>query len=79
YHTVGHPDLEAAGRALYCADFVEPGRSSDRALRAELRSRYPGDPDGVLRDVLRSRIGYVLERGRPIFLGTARMWNRLNR
>lgn len=79
YHTVGHPDLGPPGRALYCADFVEPGRSTDPERRGELRSRYPDDRDGVLRDVLRARVGYLLERGRPVFLGTARMWNALNR
>lgn len=79
YHTVGHPELAPCGRALYCADFVEPGRSTDPEMRAELRERYPDDPDGVLQDVLRSRVAYLLERGRPIFFGTVGMWNRLTR
>jgi len=79
YHTVGHPELAPCGRALYCADFVEPGRSTDPEMRAELRERYPDDPDGVLRDVLGSRVAYLLERGRPIFFGTVGMWNRLTR
>ena len=79
YHTVGHPDLGAVGRALYCADFLEPGRPSDGDERADLRARYTQEPDAVLRAVLRKRIGYLLQRGRPIFLGTVRMWNRSSR
>src|SRR5687767_3809263 len=29
YHTVGHPGLDDAGRALFLADFLEPGRTFD--------------------------------------------------
>lgn len=79
YHTAGHPALGAAGRALYCADFLEPGRPDDDEGRAALRDGYPDDPEGVLRAVLREGVRYLLERDRPIFLGTVRMWNHSTR
>lgn len=75
YHTAGHPALGTAGRALYCADFLEPGRPADDEGRAALRDGYPDDPEGVLRAVLREGMRYLLEKDRPIFLGTVRMWN----
>lgn len=76
YHTAGHPGLGPGGRALYCADYLEPGRPADDETRAGLRARYPEDPEGVLRDVLRDRMRYHLEEDRPIFLGTVRLWNQ---
>src|SRR5690606_18925863 len=39
YHTLGHPELDRLGRALYLADFLEPGRDFAREWRAELRER----------------------------------------
>lgn len=63
WHSVGWVGWGPIGRALYCADFLEPGRSFDRADRAALAIRYPEEPDRVLRDVVRRRLDYALSQG----------------
>jgi HD superfamily phosphohydrolase YqeK len=63
WHSVGWVGWGRTGRALYCADFLEPGRTFDRADRAALALAFPGDPDGVLRDVVTRRVTYAIGRG----------------
>jgi len=63
WHSVGWEGWGRTGRALYCADFLEPGRDFDRAERAALAVRFPDDPDGVLRDVVTRRLGYAGVKG----------------
>jgi predicted HD superfamily hydrolase involved in NAD metabolism len=75
FHPIGHPDLDQLGRALYIADHIEPGRRYDPDVLAVLRARMPEAADGVLRDVLRRRIGYLLEHGRPVRPETVSFWN----
>lgn len=75
YHTVGHPDLDAAGRALYLADFLEPGRHFDPVGRAVLRARMPHDETAVLRDVLRSRMAHLISSHKKIRRETVAFWN----
>lgn len=77
YHTVGHPSLDLLGRALYLADFLEPGRDFSREWRAELRERMPADLDAVLREVLGARIRHLLDERRPIRPETAAFWSTL--
>ena len=77
YHTVGHPDLDAAGRALYLADFLEPGRDFSIEWRASLRERMPADLDAVLVEVLGSRLAHLIEARRPIRPETAAFWTEL--
>jgi hypothetical protein len=48
---------------LYCADFLEPGRSFDRAERAALARMFPDDPAAVLRDVVTRRLVYAESQG----------------
>ena len=66
YHTVGHRDLDDLGRALYLADFLEPGRDFAAEWRGALRERMPADRDAVLREVLEARVGHLERRGRPV-------------
>lgn len=66
YHTVGHPDLDAAGRALYLADFLEPGRDFEVAWRRSLAERMPDEMDAVLREVVEARVERLVRLGRPI-------------
>jgi len=75
YHTIGHPQLDELGRALFIADFIEPGRLHDAAHLAVLRARMPHARTDVLRDVLRARIGRLLHDNRPIRAETAAFWN----
>lgn len=77
YHSVGFAEWDMLGRALYCADFLEPGRSFDRVGRAALASRFPVDPRGVLYEVARRRLAYSIESGWIILEPTYRFWNSL--
>ena len=75
YHTVGSPDWDRTGRALYMADFLEPGRSFSRADRAFLATQVPHDFDGVFRQVVRMRLVYALNEGHTLFAETVQLWN----
>lgn len=77
YHTVGHARLDRLGRALYLADFLEPGRDFSPEWRAELRARMPGELDAVLRDVVAARIRHLLDSRKPIRPETAGFWSAL--
>lgn len=77
YHTLGHPALDEVGRALYLADFLEPGRTFLPVWRASLRARMPGAAPAVLRDVAAARLRHLLERGHPIRPETLAFWNTL--
>jgi HD superfamily phosphohydrolase YqeK len=78
YHTIGHPDLDELGRALFIADFIEPGRRYDPAHLAVLRARMPAARADVLRDVLRARMERMLAEGRMIRSETAAFWNAIS-
>ena len=77
YHTVGHPALDDAGRALYLADFLEPGRNFDPIGRAAWRARMPHDMNNVLREVVAARIHHIISSHRPIRSETFAFWNQL--
>ncbi len=77
HHTIGDPDWGRTGRALYMADFLEPGRKFARADRAFLASLVPHDFDGVFRQVVRARIDWALREGHAVFEPTITLWNRL--
>lgn len=75
YHSVGFAGWERVGRMLYCADFLEPGRPFDREERARMAQAFPGDPDGVLRDVASRRMRYLIEKGWPVTRDGFEFWN----
>lgn len=77
WHTLGHPDFDRLGKALYLADYLEPGREYESGTLAALRDRVPTDLDGVLRDVAVDRIGRSLRKGRPLLRPTIDFWNRI--
>jgi len=77
YHTIGHPDLDALGRAVYLADFLEPGRTFDPIGRAVLRARMPHEQDAVLRQVLRSRMAHLISSHKKIRRETVAFWNSI--
>lgn len=77
FHTIGSERLDRLGRALYLADFLEPGRSFSPAWRAALRARMPGALDDVLRAVVRARIEHVLAAGSTMRAETLAFWNAL--
>lgn len=63
FHTLGSPRFGLLGRALYLADFLEPGRTFDPAWTAALRARMPGEMDAVLREVVEARLRHVRASG----------------
>ena len=75
HHTVGSPVWSRTGRALFMADFLEPGRAFDRSRRAALARQVPSDFDGVFREVVRMRIAWALREGRALFPQTVALWN----
>lgn len=77
WHTLGHPDFDRLGRALYLADFLEPGRKHAAGRRAALRERVPREMGAVLREVTADRIGRTLAGGHPLRAPTVAFWNDL--
>jgi len=65
-HTVGSPSFGALGRALYLADFLEPGRTFSLEWTESLRRRMPAEMDAVLREVVEARIGHVVKNGATV-------------
>lgn len=77
YHSMGLPEWDMVGRMLYCADYLDPGRTFDRERRAELAELLPRDPRGVLLEVARARVKHQLKSGWPLLDPTVRFWNSL--
>jgi 2-amino-4-hydroxy-6-hydroxymethyldihydropteridine diphosphokinase len=77
FHTLGSPDFDDMGRALYAADFLEPGRKFRPGWRQAMRQRMPQDLEIVVRSILRRRIGRLLERERPVRPETMEFWNAM--
>jgi HD superfamily phosphohydrolase YqeK len=75
WHTLGHPDFDTLGRALYLADYLEPGRDYESDELARMRARVPDEMEEVLRKVATARIQRSLERGRPLLDATIGFWN----
>ena len=79
YHTVGDARFGRLGRALYAADFLEPGRSFLSDWRAQHRGRMPSDFDAVVRDVASLRLRNLIERGSSVLPRTLEFWNTIVR
>ncbi len=75
YHTVGDAGFDRLGRALYAADFLEPGRSFLVERRAALRRRMPEGLDEVVFLIAQARIASLVERGDRICPRTLGFWN----
>lgn len=75
WHTVGSARWGRLGRALFMADFLEPGRRFARADRAFLATHVASDFDGVFRQVLRMRIEHAVREGHTLFPETVELWN----
>lgn len=77
WHTVGHAGWSRTGKALYLADFLEPGRTFAREERAFLAAAAPGDLEGTFRHVVRLRIEWSEREGKPVFPETTALWNEI--
>ena len=77
FHSVGYAGWDDAGRMLYLADHLEPGRAHDAAARAALAARVPAEADAVLREVAQRRIAWTVRSGWPLPPETVAFWNSL--
>ncbi|HEY0997981.1 MAG TPA: 2-amino-4-hydroxy-6-hydroxymethyldihydropteridine diphosphokinase [Gemmatimonadaceae bacterium] len=75
FHTVGDASWDRVGRALYMADYLEPGRPFAKADRAFLARQVPADFDGVFRQVVQARIEWALREGRSLYPEMVSLWN----
>jgi HD superfamily phosphohydrolase YqeK len=75
YHTVGCARWDRTGRALYMADFLEPGRDWGLADRAFLTAHVPHDFAGVFRQVVRQRLEWALREGNVLYSESVELWN----
>ena len=75
WHTVGSASWGRLGRALFMADFLEPGRNFARADRAYLATHVADDFDATFRQVVRMRIDHALREGHTLFPETVALWN----
>lgn len=75
WHTLGNPGWSRTGRALFMADFLEPGRKFMVAERAWLAALVPDDFDGVFRQVVKCRLEWSLREGKGLHPETVAMWN----
>lgn len=64
WHTVGNPNWARTGRALYMADYLEPGRTFEE--RAALAAAVPRDFDATFRDVVRHRVAWARRAGHTL-------------
>jgi HD superfamily phosphohydrolase YqeK len=78
WHTVGNAAWDQTGRALFMADFLEPGRGFLRHDRGFLSSLLPRDFDGVFRQVVRMRLEWTLREGKPLFPESIVLWNSVS-
>ena len=77
WHTVGCQTWDRVGRALYMADYLEPGRAFARSERAFLAAQVTHDFDGTFRQVVRHRLEWSLREGNPLLPETVALWNAL--
>lgn len=77
WHTLGHPDFDTLGKALYMADYMEPGRDYESKRLASRRKRVPDELDEILLKVATERIRRSLKKGRPLLDPTVGFWNAL--
>lgn len=75
WHTVGSAEWARLGRALFMADFLEPGRRFSRGDRAFLAAHVAHDFDGVFRQVVSMRLQHALREGHSLFPETVALWN----
>ncbi len=77
WHTVGQSDWSRVGRALYMADFLEPGRSFMQSDRAFLADCVPVAFDQVFRQVVRMRLEWAIREGKGLAPETVALWDHV--
>lgn len=77
YHSVGFAGWDDAGRMLYLADYLEPGRRGLPESLHALRERVPQNPLDALCQVARLRLTHQLGKAHPLLPETVAFWNTL--
>jgi HD superfamily phosphohydrolase YqeK len=77
WHTVGHERWSRTGRALFMADYLDPGRAFAMDERAALAEQVPRDFDGVFREVVRQRMEWARRERKALRPETVALWNSL--
>lgn len=77
WHTLGHPGFDTLGKALYLADYLEPGRDYESKKLAKMRKLVPEKLDAVLLWVAKKRVRRSVKKGRPLLEPTVGFWNAL--
>jgi HD superfamily phosphohydrolase YqeK len=67
YHSIGWTRWDDVGRALYMADYLEPGRKFDVERRAELAAQVPTDFDGTFKRVVEARMEYARQQNYTLY------------
>jgi HD superfamily phosphohydrolase YqeK len=75
FHTVGCRNWQRTGRALYMADFLEPGRKFLLAERGFLARQVPRDFEASFRETVRLRLAWSLGQGGELFAESVELWN----
>jgi 2-amino-4-hydroxy-6-hydroxymethyldihydropteridine diphosphokinase len=75
WHTMGSGSWGRTGKALYMADYLEPGRPFAVTDRGFLAQHVVMDFDGVFRQVVRHRFEWTLREGKALFPQAVAMWN----
>jgi 2-amino-4-hydroxy-6-hydroxymethyldihydropteridine diphosphokinase len=75
WHTTGYGAWDRIGRALYMADFLEPGRTFMQGDRAFLASLVPTHFDAVFRQVVRMRLEWALREGKGFAPESVALWD----
>lgn len=75
YHSVGWAAWDDAGRMLYLADFLDPGKDFDPEGRADLAGRVPVEPAAILRDVTARRLTWAIGAGLGLPPESTAFWN----
>lgn len=74
WHTVGNASWDRTGKALYLADFLDPGRQFERKARARLAANVAGDFDDTFREVVTLRLGARIASGEKLRAETVALW-----
>jgi predicted HD superfamily hydrolase involved in NAD metabolism len=77
YHTVGWSRWDSVGKAVYMADYLEPGRKFLNEDRQFLATQVPHNFDGVFRQVVRFRLEWSIREGNFLYPETVELWNSL--
>lgn len=77
WHTVGWVHWQRVGKALYMADFLEPGRTFMQVERAYLAANVPTAFDATYRQVVQLRLEWAVREGKALASETVALWNSL--